>query len=158
MPETDGAQRARPRDVFERLRGALSANDRAAFAEMMAVDGIVEWPFRAPGGPARLEGRDAIRDYVTDSQLGRLMRFEELRPDAIHETSDPEVIVVETTTIGRVIETGRRFELPAIAVLRIRDGEIISYRDYTNPLAAAEAIGASPQLDAAIASAQEGDG
>ena len=65
------------------------------------------------------------------------MRFEDLRLDAVHETTDPEVIIVETTTSGRVVETGRRFELPAIAVLRIHGGEIVSYRDYVNPLAAA---------------------
>jgi ketosteroid isomerase-like protein len=132
---------ARPRDVFERMRQALSANDREGFAAMMATDGVIEWPFRRGGAPARLEGRDAIRDYVVSSELARRMRFEELRADAVHETADPEVLVVESTTIGRVVDTGRRFELPAIAVLRIRDGEIVSYRDYVNPLAAAEAAG-----------------
>jgi ketosteroid isomerase-like protein len=79
------------------------------------------------------------------------MRFEELRVHALHETLDPEVIVVESTSIGQVLESGRRFELPAIAVVRIRDGEIVSYRDYVNPLAAAQAAGVVPQLMAALA-------
>jgi ketosteroid isomerase-like protein len=108
------------------VRAVLRANDRARFAELMAVDGVIEWPFRRPGAPARLEGREAIREYVTRSSLASLLRFEDLRPDAVHETGDPEVIVIETTTIGSVVETGRRFELPAIAVLRVRDGEIVS--------------------------------
>jgi ketosteroid isomerase-like protein len=151
MTEMTHVPAARPRTVLERLRAVLSANDREGFADLMAVDGIVEWPFRGPGAPPRLEGRDAIREYVVHSPLARLMRFEDLRLDAVHETSDPEVIIVETTTIGRVLETDGRFELPAIAVLRIRCGEIVSYRDYVNPVAAAQAVGALPQLLAALA-------
>jgi ketosteroid isomerase-like protein len=131
---------------------------REGFAELMAADGVVEWPFRGPGAPARLEGRDAIREYVARSPLARLMHFEDLRADAVHETSDPEVIIVETSMIGQVVATGRRFELPAIAVLRIRGGEIVSYRDYVNPLAAAQAAGAVPQLVAALAGEQRPDG
>lgn len=158
MTQTTYVPAARPRDVLERLREVLSANDREGFAKLMAVDGVVEWPFRGPGVPSRLEGRDAIREYVVHSPLARVMSFEDLRPDAVHETSDPEVIIVETTTIGRVVETGRRFELPAIVVLRIRGGEIVSYRDYVNPLAAAQAAGALPQLVAALADGQRADG
>lgn len=158
MTETIPVPAARPREVLERLREVLSANDREGFAELMAVDGVIEWPFRGPAAPPRLEGRDAIREYVTHSPLARLLHFEDLRPDAVHETGDPEVIIVETTTIGRVVETGRRFELPAIAVLRIRGGEIVAYRDYVNPLAAAEAAGALPQLVAALAGEQRANG
>jgi uncharacterized protein len=151
MTETTRDPAARTRDVYERLRRALGSNDREAFAGMMAADGVLEWPFRGPGAPLRLEGRQSILAFVTNSPLARLMRFEDLRADAVHETLDPEVIVVESTTIGQVLESGRRFELPAIAVIRIRDGEVVSYRDYVNPLAAAQAAGAVPELVAALA-------
>jgi uncharacterized protein len=154
MTDSTSDTTSRTRDVFERMRRALGSNDREAFAGMMAVDGVIEWPFRGPGAPHRLEGRQAIREFVTASPLGRMMRFDELRADAVHETLDPEVIVVESTTIGQVVDSGRRFELRAIAVLRIRDGEIVSYRDYVNPLAAAQAVGAVPQLMEALAEDQ----
>ena len=154
MTETASVPAPPTRDVYERLRRALGSNDREAFAGMMAVDAVLEWPFRRPGAPYRLEGRQAIRDFVAASPLARLMRFDDLRADAVHETLDPEVIVVESTTIGQVVESGRRFELPAIAVIRIRDGEIVSYRDYVNPLAAAQAVGALPQLMDALAQDQ----
>ena len=143
MTETTRDPAAPPREVYERLRRAVGSNDREAVADLMAVDGVIEWPFGRPGAPTRLEGRQAIREFIIGSPLARLMRFDVLRADAVHETLDPEVIIVESTTIGRVLETGRTFELPAIAVFRIRDGEIVSYRDYVNPLAASEAVGAS---------------
>lgn len=142
MTEMTHIRSPRPREVFERLREVLTTNDREGFADLMAVDGVVEWPFTAPGAPSRLEGREAIREYVTHSLTARQMRIEDLRPDAFHETSDPQVVIVEITTIGRVVDTGRRFELPAIVVLTTRGGEILSYRDYVNPLAAPRVAGA----------------
>lgn len=149
---------ARPREVFERLQTVIRANDPGAVADLMAEDGVIEWPFAVPTAPQRLEGRDGIREYVTQSPLASLLRFDDLRLFAIHETVDPEVIVLETTTCGTVAATGRRFELPAIAVLRIRDGEIVSYRDYVNPLAGAEVSGRLPHLFAALMGEQPTEG
>jgi hypothetical protein len=51
-----------------------------------------------------------------------------------------EVIIAQTATIGLVDETGRRFGLPAIAVLRICGAEILSYRDDVSPLATTQAV------------------
>lgn len=149
---------ARPRDVFARLQMVIRANDAGAVADLMAVDGVIEWPFAVPTVPQRLEGRDEIREYMTRSPVASLMRFDDLRLAAIHETLDPEVIVVETTTCGTDVATGRRFELPAIAVLRIRCGEIVSYRDYVNPLTGAQATGRLPQLFAALTREQPIEG
>lgn len=38
-----------------------------------------------------------------------------------------------------MIPTGAPFEQVIIAVFRVRDGHIVSYRDYVNPLPPAEA-------------------
>jgi ketosteroid isomerase-like protein len=149
MPDTAHAPGTSPRAVFDRMRAALGADDRHAFADLIAPDGVVEWPFHPPGMSHRLEGREAFREFVTQSGLAGLLRFEELRADAVHETADPEVIIVETTTIGSVVETGARFALRAIAVLRIRDGEIVSYRDYVDPTAAPRALDADAGAGAA---------
>ncbi|HEY3118330.1 MAG TPA: hypothetical protein VGK54_16420 [Chloroflexota bacterium] len=59
----------------------------------------------------------------------------------IHETADPEVIVVEQTAAGTSAATGREFALPNIVVLKVRGGQIVRIRDYVNVLAAAEAAG-----------------
>jgi ketosteroid isomerase-like protein len=56
-------------------------------------------------------------------------------------TQDPEVIVAEIDATGFVVATGRPYELRYIAVLTIREGLIVSYRDYWNPLAAQELLG-----------------
>jgi ketosteroid isomerase-like protein len=58
----------------------------------------------------------------------------------IHETTDPETVIVEYDAHGTVIPTGAPLHQTIIAVLRIRDGLIVSYRDYLNPLVLAEAL------------------
>ena len=48
----------------------------------------------------------------------------------VHETLDPEVIVVEVELHGEVAATGERYRLPYVQVARVRDGAIVSFRDY----------------------------
>ena len=56
----------------------------------------------------------------------------------IHQTTDPETIVVEMRGVGRLVETDAPFDMTYIAVVTVRDGRITSYRDYWNPLAVLE--------------------
>jgi uncharacterized protein len=66
----------------------------------------------------------------------------------IHQTTDPEVIVAEFEYQGTSGDTGEPYSVPGIFVLRVRNGEIVSSRDYFDHLAAARARG---QLEALIA-------
>jgi ketosteroid isomerase-like protein len=44
------------------------------------------------------------------------------------------VIIVEYEAHGTVVTTGAPFRQTVIAVFRVRDGQIVSYRDYLDPL------------------------
>jgi ketosteroid isomerase-like protein len=149
MTDSTGAVTTTPREVFERLQRQVLERGGEGFADLMAIDGVVEWPFAGPGAPRRLEGREAIRSFVSGSRV-RVLELQELRSVAVHETHDPEVIVAEVEAHGRVVATDRPVRLSAIMVLRARNGEIVSYRDYTTPRAAAEATGRMPELIAAL--------
>ena len=59
----------------------------------------------------------------------------------LYQTQDPEVVIVEMTTAGTVTTTGRPFAATSIQVLRIRDGQIVLFRYFANPLALADVIG-----------------
>jgi ketosteroid isomerase-like protein len=106
---------------------------------MMAPDGYLEWPFRPPGVPARLQGRTEIRRFLTETATG-FISLDEYRNMVVHETTDPEVIIAEYDAHGTVIATGAPFHQTVIAVLRVRNGQVVSYRDYLNPLTLAEAL------------------
>src|SRR5215208_5173054 len=92
-----------PRQVFARLMAAVLAYDMDAQADLYAVDGILEWPFAPPGMPRHVEGREAIRGLLVPlgeraKQSGRRLR--EYDAVVIHETTDPEVIIVEFDVTG----------------------------------------------------------
>jgi len=130
---------ATSREVVEQVLRASLAMDTETFVSLIAPDGFIEWPYRPAGIPGRLEGREQIREFLT-AQANGLVRFDEYRDTVIHETADPEVVIVEYDVHGTVIPTGAPLHQTIIAVLRIRDGLVVSYRDYLNPLVLAETL------------------
>ncbi|MBO2460014.1 nuclear transport factor 2 family protein [Actinomadura violacea] len=120
---------ATPLEVLERRREVLLARDMDAFADLFAADGVIEMPFGGPGMPARLEGREEIRAFSAKVDLSAL-EISDLRVRDVHRTTDPEVVILELTTVGRVVATGEPLEVPCIQVFRIRDGRILLFRDY----------------------------
>ena len=53
---------------------------------------------------------------------------------------DGLAVIVEYDVHGTVIPTGAPLHQTVIAVLRVRDGLVVSYRDYLNPLVLAETL------------------
>ena len=130
-----------PLEVLERRRELLIARDMEAFADLFAADAVIEMPFGGPGLPDRLEGREEIRAFSMKAELSGLEIFD-LRVRDVHRSADPEVVIMELTTVGRVVSTGAPFEVPCIQVFRIRDGRIVLFRDYVG-------AGSVPTLDPA---------
>jgi uncharacterized protein len=86
-------------------------------------------------------GREQIRAFLRANWQTSPLRYTAYRNVVVHETADPEVIVVEQDATGTSATTGRDFALPNIVVLRVRDGRIVHFRDYVNLVAVAEALG-----------------
>jgi ketosteroid isomerase-like protein len=63
---------------------------------------------------------------------------------AIHDTTDPDEIVVEFDVVGEHAETREPYRLSYIQVLRSRNGEIALLRDYWDPLALSSLLETSP--------------
>jgi ketosteroid isomerase-like protein len=68
------------------------------------------------------------------------LKYERYRTHAIHDTGDPETIVVEQEVLGTSASAGE-FVLPNIVVLTARNGQIARLRDYVSIPAAAAAMG-----------------
>ncbi|WP_214320133.1 nuclear transport factor 2 family protein [Nonomuraea sediminis] len=113
--------------------------DPGRLLELMAPDGVIEWPYRPEGVPGVLRGRDEIAAFV--GEQGGIITFHEYTDVVFHETADPEVVIVEYTAHGTVTATGAPFTQRPIQVIRVRDGRIVSFRDYVNPLPLLEVIG-----------------
>lgn len=131
----------------------MVAGEGVVFADLFAEDGVLEYPFALPGQPRELRGRAAVRAYFGAAPGARQL-FEMDGVDAlVRETGDPEVVVTEIEHYGRSLVTGQAYRLRALGVIRVRDGEIVSYQDYLDPIAVARLLGRTAELAAALTGA-----
>jgi ketosteroid isomerase-like protein len=119
-------------DLIPRALQLLLDKDMIGFAGLWAEDGVMEFPFAPPGWPAGVEGRAAIEDYLRD--YPKMLDIQGFPAQVVHQSTNPDVAVVEFDAEGVVVATGKPYRFSYIAVITVRDGEIVSYRDYWNPL------------------------
>lgn len=110
--------------------------------DLCAEDIVVETPFARPGSPTRIEGREQWLSFAKAGRAALPVRFEACHDLAVHETSDPDVIVVEYELDGTVTTTGTRASAAFVGVLRVRNGQVAHWREYQNLPAIAAALGA----------------
>jgi ketosteroid isomerase-like protein len=139
-----------PRQVVEALMQGISDGAWQDLHRWYSQDATVEYPFALPS-PSRLEGLEAIRKYFAAAATFPLKL--KTRNMIVHETSDPEVVVAEWDYDGLATTTGRRFQVSNIQVSRVRDGKIVTSRDYHNHAVLADAMGRLPAVLASLAAA-----
>jgi uncharacterized protein (TIGR02246 family) len=130
-----------PAEVLAQRRRLILSGDVDGFADLFAPDAVIEAPFAGPPGAAlRLEGREAIREY-SRRVMAAPLRLEDFEVTELHQTQDPEVVIVEMRTKGTLTATGRSFAATSIQVLRIRDGQIVLFRDFADSRGLEDVIG-----------------
>ncbi|MFF7753238.1 nuclear transport factor 2 family protein [Streptomyces sp. NPDC007971] len=137
-----------PREVFQKLLKGITAGRFSQLAELYAEEAVVETVFQ-PVGPRRFEGRATLMERFAEVSANSPVELT-ATDVVIRETDDPEVIVAEWTYQVHHRATERNFEVANIQVLRVRDGLIVSSRDFHDHLALIVADGGLPQLVAAL--------
>lgn len=121
--------------VVDMLLTALGERaDPAAksFIDLMAEDFVMEFPFARPGMPTRVEGRAAVLAHLV--KVGEGVTVESASNLVVHETRDPEVVILEFDGHGQALKTGEPYEQRYVSVIRARGGKIIHFKDYWNPI------------------------
>ena len=118
-------------DVLARRRRLLLSGDTDGYADLFAPDGVIESPFAPPGAPSHLEGREAIREY-SRRVVASPVRLEDFEQVELYRTQDPEVVIAEVRAKATLTTTGRSFAATSIQILRIREGQIVLFRDFPN--------------------------
>ena len=131
-----------PREVFELMCAGFMSNRVDTLAGLLADDVVIETPFAPPGRPRRTEGRAAFLAIAVPGRAALPFQFDECRVRAVHDTTDPEVIVVEYELGGTVLPTGARRSAEFVGVLRVRDGLIRGWREYQDTMGIAQALAA----------------
>jgi ketosteroid isomerase-like protein len=144
-----------PREVVDEVAQMVWSGSSANFADMFAEDGVMRFPFSAPGLPTELRGREEIRAfYARSAAEGRRSMIDVEGLDTIiRSTDDPEVVVAEIEHHGHSRGIDGPYRFRTLAVIRVRDGEIVSYDDYMNPVALAQLLGRTSELVAALTDA-----
>jgi uncharacterized protein len=138
-----------PREVAGQVR-KMVAGEGVTFADLFAADGVLAYPFAPPGQPKELQGRDAIRSRFAGVGSRQLFVMDGVEA-VVRETDDPEVVVTEIAHHGRSLVTGEPYRFTALGVIRVRDGLIVRYDDYMDPIALARLLGRTSELAAALA-------
>jgi uncharacterized protein len=142
-----------PREIAELVRKVVAGEEGVVFADLFAADGVLAYPFALPGQPPEVRGREALRALFTRMARRRELFVMDGVDQVIFETDDPEVVVVEITHHGHSTVTDAPYEFRALGVIRVRDGEIVRYDDYMNPIALASLTGRTRELAAALGEA-----
>jgi hypothetical protein len=138
-----------PREVADLVR-KMVAGEGVVFADLFAEDGVLTYPFAPPGHPAELRGRDTIRSYFSAMGGARELFVQDGVEATVWETDDPDLVITEITHHGRSNVTGGPYRLSALGFIRVRDGEIVRYDDYMDPIALARLLGRTGDLAAAL--------
>jgi uncharacterized protein len=137
---TDPGTTPGPREIFTRMKQHWLSNTTTVMDSLLADDAVVEIPFAAPGRPRRFHGREQFRAFAQAARASLPLRFTGCRDVAIHDTADPEVIVVEYELTAIVTTTGHEASASFIGVLRVRDGQVVAWREYQDTMAIAAAL------------------
>jgi ketosteroid isomerase-like protein len=143
----DQQRRRRAHAAIDRLQRALLDHDMSAFADEWAPDGTMSFPFAPPGWP-ELDGRDAVRAYLSD--YTNTVDIKAISRETRHDTADPDTVILEWAVSGRALKTGRPYDIAYVAVITVGGDGITAYRDYWSPLAAGAALGGLDEMMAAF--------
>ncbi|HEY0494356.1 MAG TPA: nuclear transport factor 2 family protein [Kutzneria sp.] len=119
-----------PAAVFEQFRQAGVRRDVEGFLDLLADDVLMEWMYPIPGFPSQLRGREQLREFYARQSSRVGSHHSTYRDVVLHQSTDPEVVIAEYVRDMTAVDTGETVTKPCVAVLRVRDGKILNFRDY----------------------------
>ena len=130
------ATQARNRQVVESFFEALETQQFAKLRDIFAPDGRQVNAFVPAGFPKSFEGSEEIyKQYSGLTKLFGRLRF----PRTIHTTEDPNYFFVEFKSDIDML-AGGKYRNDYIGTFRLRNGRVVEYTEYLNPLRLAEAF------------------
>ncbi|MFD9700562.1 nuclear transport factor 2 family protein [Lentzea sp. NPDC059081] len=133
-----------PEQIVEHVRRMVAGEEtHGQFADLFAEDGVMAYRFPTSFQPEEIKGREEIRAYfgkVRGASVRERIEIQKVEAQC-WLTNDPSVVVSEITHRGWSKVKQDYYTFTAIAIIRLRDGEIVRYDDYMNPLLLQELLG-----------------
>ncbi len=118
-----------PYELLARYEQTMIDLDADALADLYASDAVHEFGFIVPGHEPRYHGRDAIRVAYRAAWAAPSVRLVEIHHRALHETTNPAMLVAEWAGIARSTD-GKTVDLAGVLIVHARDGYLVHVRDY----------------------------
>jgi uncharacterized protein len=124
------------RIIEEGLQGLTKGGH---FFDLMAEDVVTEYVITVPGYPPRVEGRQALAELYRP--YGNMLHLDRCFDLAVYHDPAKDVAVLEYASEGRTVDGNRPYTNRYISVVTLRDGQIVHWRDYLNPVPVFDALG-----------------
>ena len=146
---TDEQAAPNPAEVYAEFVSALIARDHYLdfVDDFYAADATHELPFAPPGVPKVTTGKEQILALMAAGAQMSPFRYDEVRNPVLRLVDGGETLIAEHEIVGHVEATGKTFAHPGVLFLGVKDGKITRFREYSDPLAAGEALGETPSYD-----------
>jgi uncharacterized protein len=118
--------------MFKRVLGERVDQNATDFLDLMAEDGVMEFPFARPDRPKKVSGHSDLAAYL--EPLADILAIESFTEPVVHWTLNPKVVILEFSITGRIRGNGQPYNQSYVEVVTIEDGKIKNIRDYWNPL------------------------
>ena len=107
-------------ELVDRLDAAIDRKDFGEVASFYADDAVFD------NGTSHLKGRAAIVEHFRTALDG----VTDVSTATVGSVEAGDVLAIETMTTATHIATGRRLEVPTMAMLRFRDGLVVEEHQY----------------------------
>jgi hypothetical protein len=125
-------------ELFSRSLDTFLAKDMNGWSLLCADNVVAEFPFAPDGSPRRLEGREALYEYLRN--YPSVINVRSIPHRRIYSTDDPNVVIAEWSSSGEVLTNGNPYEMSYATFVTFKDGLIVNYREYWDPLAFTSAL------------------
>ncbi len=122
-----------PTEIFYELHKYVKRYDADGQAALFAENGVWEFPFASGNIPRKLEGREKVQTFgkmgmeMSKKAGRRIVKYNSIN---IYKTTEEDTIIAEFELEGEVIDKKRRYKIPYIQLLKVKNGKIILLRDY----------------------------
>lgn len=120
-------------ELLKRSLDTFLAKDMKGWANLCDENVVVEFPFSPDPSSAKFVGRSAIYEYLRN--YPSVIDVKTIPTLKIHVTDDPNVAIAEWSASGKVIGNGNPYEMSYATFVTFRNGLIVNYREYWNPMA-----------------------
>ncbi|CAA9365489.1 hypothetical protein AVDCRST_MAG94-3684 [uncultured Leptolyngbya sp.] len=119
--------------LSKRSLDTFLAKDIKGWAELCDEDIVVEFPFAPDVASRKLVGRAAIYEYLKN--YPSVIDIQSTPTLKINATDDPNMAIAECSVSGRLISNGNPYEMSYATFMTFKNGLIVNYREYWNPMA-----------------------